>query len=380
MGHMAQFSSVRRALGALLAVLTTVTALAVLSGSSADAGPSVDPRLSQRECALTGRVWAPGRGCERHHCVPGATMFKEGHDAELCQLAGRRGAEFARPINSRRCADLGRVWIGEINSCASNPNRARFVVPDAPQCTGRGQTYVNHREEEGRYDECVTPGRLAKLEKIARSKNQSLNEVAVDRNRFNCSYRAGWVMKGGVCAKRTTPVPASQRGGFYMVGDTVSWRADNELAAREPRWILDLRPGRRLDELPGRLDWFRANHDSPDQLIVQLGTNRRQGFNEGDFRDTMASLPESTPVLFLLPYREFQGDNAGPVKATKKYASWMRHLAAVRPLTCLSDWPTIASHHLGNLVDGEHPDARHEDWYAKYVVKAWGTCAKQLGL
>ena len=69
-----------------------------------------------------------------------------------------------------------------------------------------------------------------------------------------------------------------------MVGDSVSWRADDELAARQPRWILDLRPGRRLDELPGRLDWFRANHGDPDRLIVQLGTNRRQGFNEGDFQ------------------------------------------------------------------------------------------------
>ena len=93
------------------------------------------------------------------------------------------------------------------------------------------------------------------------------------------------------------PVPASEQGGFYMVGDSVSWRADNELYAREPHWILDLRPGRRLDELPGRLDWFRANHDNPGQLIVQLGTNRRQGFNEGDFRATMASIPASTPVL-----------------------------------------------------------------------------------
>jgi hypothetical protein len=376
----AQFCTVRRSLAAILAALFAITVVTVVSGSSADAAPAVDSRLSQRECSLTGRVWAPGRGCERHHCVPGATMFKEGHDAELCQLPGKKGAEFARPINSRRCTALGRVWIGEINSCASNPNRARLVVPNAPQCTGSGKTYVNHREEEGWYDECLTPGRLVKLQKIARRQKESLNDAAKDRNRHNCSYRAGWVMKNGVCVKRTGPVPASQLGGFYMVGDSVSWRADNELYAREPRWVLDLRPGRRLDELPGRLDWFRANHGNPDQLVVQLGTNRRQGFNEGDFRDTMASLPASTPVLFVLPYREFQGDNAGPVAATKKYASWMRDLAANRPLTCLSDWPTIAKHHLSNLVDGEHPDARHEDWYAKYVVRAWGTCAKQLGL
>ena len=132
-------------------------------------------------------------------------MFKEGHDAELCRLSGRNGAEYARPINSRRCEDLGRVWIGEINSCASNPNRARYVVPNAPQCRGNGRTYVNHGEEEGRYDECLTPGRVAKYNKIAKRKKQSLNEVALDRNRFNCSYRAGWVMQDGTCVKRDGP-------------------------------------------------------------------------------------------------------------------------------------------------------------------------------
>ena len=76
-------------------------------------------------------------------------MFKEGHDAELCQLRGPNGAEYARPIDSRRCKELGRIWIGEINSCASNPNRARLVVPNAPQCRGAAQVYVNHSEEEG---------------------------------------------------------------------------------------------------------------------------------------------------------------------------------------------------------------------------------------
>ena len=85
-------------------------------------------------------------------------------------------------------------------------------------------------------------------------------------------------------------------------------------------------------------------------------------------------------MLFLLPYRKFNGDNAGPVAATKKYASWMKRLAADRPQTCLADWPSYAASHLSNLVDGEHPGARHEDWYARYVVRAWGNCSEQLGL
>jgi hypothetical protein len=376
----AQFRFVRRALASFLAVLALAAGLTLVTGFAADAAPSVDHRLSAGECALTGRVYLAGRGCARHYCIAGATMFKEGHDAELCQLRGRTGAEFARPINSRRCSDLGRIWIGEINSCASNPDRARVVVPNAPQCLGRGMTYVNHTEAEGRYDECLSPSRAARLRKIAERKKQSLNEAALDRNRFNCSYRAGWEMRSGTCVRREGPVPASQAGGFYMVGDSVSWRADNEIYARAKDWVIDLRPGRRLDELPGRLEWFRANHGDPDQVVVQLGTNRRKGFNEADFREAVATIPADVPVLFLLPYRHFEGDNEGPVAATKKYADWMRSLANDRPLTCLSEWPKIAAAHLGNLVDGEHPDAQHEDWYARYVVRAWGDCAKHLGL
>ena len=87
---MAQFCPVRRALLSLLAVLIMATALSVVTGSAADAAPSVDKRLSQGQCALTGRAWVAGRGCARHHCVKDATIFKEGHDAELCQLSGPR--------------------------------------------------------------------------------------------------------------------------------------------------------------------------------------------------------------------------------------------------------------------------------------------------
>ena len=384
-------NAVRRAAALLLALLFVTVSLGVVGTASAtdpaDEGlvgdgqgrrgrPSAQPACVQPHRPGLG----PGNGCARHRCVSGSVMFKEGHDAELCRLAGRNGAEYARPINSRRCAELSRIWIGEINSCASNPNRARRVVEHSARCRGAASTYVNHSEEEGYYDECLTPHRVAELRRVAKRKNVSLNQAALDRSRFNCSYRGGQVMQDGVCVQRPGPPPAADLGGFYMVGDSVSWRADDELARKAPGWELDLRPGRRLDELPGRLDWYRADHGDPDQLIIQLGTNRRQGFNEGDFRAVMASLPASTPVLFVLPYRKFNGDNEGPVAATKKYASWMKRLAADRPQTCLADWPTYAASHLANLVDGEHPDAAHEGWYARYVVKAWGRCADQLGL
>jgi hypothetical protein len=375
----AQFCSVRRALTCLLAVLATATVLSVVTGSGADAGVDVDRRLGQGTCALTGRAWVPGRGCARRQCVAGAKIFKAGHNAELCEMRGRYGALFAQPIDSRRCKELGRIWIDQINGCASNPNRARPVVRDAPQCRRPGSTYVNHRELEGRYDECLRPGRAARLKKAAKRAGETLNKAALNANPHNCSYRAGWVMVDGRCVKRQGPVPEADLGGFYMVGDSVSWRGEDELAPRVPSWELDLRPGRRLDELPGRLAWFRANHGNPDQVIVQLGTNRRRGYGESDFRATMATLPPSTPVLFLLPYRKNNGENVKAVRATKKAATWMRNLAAERPLTCLADWPAYASHHLSNLVDGEHPDSQHEGWYGRFVTRSWNRCAAQLG-
>ena len=357
-------------------------AAAESAGTSASArGIAVDARLSKRECALAGRQFVPGRGCARHHCVKGATMYKEGHDAELCQRPGRDGWAYGQPINSRRCKELGRVWIDEINICASNPNRTNKVVPQAPQCRNRAATYVNHSELEGYYDECLSPHRLKKIQNVAKRQRISLSRAARDRSRFNCSYRAGWVMKGGVCVVRDGPPRPADLGGTFMTGDSVSWRADDELYRRAPRsWTLDLRPGRRLDELGDRLAWFRANHGDPDRIIMQLGTNRRAGYSEHDFRNTMGTVPAETPVLMFLPYRKFMGDNANLVAATKRYARWMKSLAADRPLTCLADWPSYARKHGGNLVDGEHPDAQHEDWYARYVVRAWRNCERNLGL
>jgi hypothetical protein len=94
----------------------------------------------------------------------------------------------------------------------------------------------------------------------------------------------------------------------------------------------------------------------------------------------MATIRPGTPVMMLLPYRKLKSDNAHLVAATKRYARWMKRLAADRPMTCLADWPSYAAQHLSNLVDGEHPDSRHEDWYARYVIRAWSNCERQLHL
>jgi hypothetical protein len=371
-------STPRRPVAPLLALLLVLGVLAllpsVLTPAPAAAAVPVDSRLGAQACALTGRVYVAGRGCARQRCVAGARMFKAGIDAELCQRAGRKGAEYARPISKARCGELGRVWIGAVNSCASNPDRARTVVPHARQCTSRAATYLNHTEAEGYYDECVSPRRFRAYQRIARRTDTSVTRVARDRSRANCSYRGGRVMSGGLCVERSGPPPEADLGGGLMVGDSVSWRADDELSRLWPGWTLDLRPGRRPNELAARLEHFRADHGDPTRLVVQLGTNRRAGYEEADFRRTMATVPDSVPVMLLVPFRNPTSTNGGQVAAVARYAQWFRTLARERPNTCLVDWASHARANLGRLADGEHPGAASEGWYARYVVRSWNGC------
>ena len=218
--------------------------------------------------------------------------------------------------------------------------------------------------------------------KIARRNKQSLNEAALDRNRFNCSYRAGWVMQNGPCVKRPGPVPASQQGGFYVVGDSVSWRADNELADRQRQ--LDPRPAPR----PSPRRAARPAGLVPRQPRGPRPADRParhqppEGFQRGRLprHDGCRSRP-APRCCSCCPTASSPGRQRRPGRGHQE----VRPLDAggsprQRPLTCLSDWPAIAAHHLSYLVDGEHPDAQHEDWYARYVVRAWGNCAQQLGL
>src|SRR5262245_26179219 len=132
-----QLRAVRRVLTVLLAVITVGAALSVVTANDVSAAVAVDSRLSQRDRGLTGRVWVKGQGCSRHHCVKGSAMYKEGYDAELCKVRGKGGWFYGQPISKRRCEDLGRVWIDEINICASNPHRFSKVVSHAPQCRNR---------------------------------------------------------------------------------------------------------------------------------------------------------------------------------------------------------------------------------------------------
>jgi hypothetical protein len=366
---------------AVALLLPLVALLALLGPAPADAAVRVDPRLTHAQCTLTGRVWVSGAvtGCARYECVAGARIFKAGYNAELCEQSGKHGAEYARPIDSRICAALHRVWIGQINSCASNPDRARETIPNAPQCAGPWSTYVTHSEAEGHYDECMTPGRVGRLRGIARRTKAPFAKVSLTRSAVDCEHNAGHVLQRGLCVVRTGPVPAADLGGLVMIGDSVMWRAENELGARHPDWDTDGIPGRKIGDLQSRLDWYRRDHGNPSQLIVQLGNNATPQFTRNQFDAVIATVPATTSIMLILPYRAAQSEDKDAVSATIRYQRWERSLGASRPNTCVADWPAVAEAHPGNLVDGEHPNDTHEVWYARWVGRAWSDCLTSLG-
>ena len=176
--------------------------------------------------------------------------------------------------------------------------------------------------------------------------------------------------------RRPGPPPAADLGGFLMVGDSVSWRADDELAARTRGWTLDLRPGRRLDELPGRLDGLPRRPRQPQPADHPAGHQPPAGVQRGRLphRDGQPARTRRR-CCSCCPTASSTATTPARSRRPRSTASWMKRLAADRPLTCLADWPSYAASHLSNLVDGEHPGARHEGWYARYVVRAWGNCA-----
>lgn len=387
-------STVRTA--ALALVASAVTAAVIVSGlatqtaltpASASAGTSaststaqraansalgpVDERLGRRACALLGRAWV-SQGCSRTACARAGDYSRRNANAEMCFT--RSGASYGRAIDVRVCRALHRPWIGEVNLCASNPARANRVVRVAPQCVGRTSDYVLVRERQTRWDECVTPGRRRQLEDIAISSDTPLRVVAAQRSRTLCALRDNTAYVDGVC-RSTKPAPRDgPPEGTLLVGDSLSWRGHDELARLRPDWTLDAVPGRRVTQLKARVRAYLTGHVAPSTLVIALGTNPSSTWRKRDYLDAAAMVPAETRVLLVTPYRTAAGNDARAVARIDTYDRWMREIATTRPLTCLTDWRTLAVEQPDVLVDGTHQTPEGEDVWARLVTTSWDSC------
>lgn len=374
--------------GLLALVATLVTATVIASGvaaspgtaaqasagtearSSSSLGP-VDARLGRRACGLLGRAWVE-EGCSRTVCRRGVDTARVNANAEMCSTPS--GAFYARAIDVRVCRALHRPWIAEVNLCASHPARAAGVVTRASQCVGSASDYLVLRESQARWDECVTPSRRRELERIAAKAGQPLRVVALQRSRTLCALRDHTVYVDGVCRSTGAGAPQGAPTGTLLVGDSISWRGNDELARLRPRWVLDALPGRRVTQLSVRVRAYLAAHVAPSTLVLALGTNPATSWTKQDYVDATALVPEDTRVLLVTPYRAPEANDARAVSQIDTYDRWLREIASARPHTCLADWRGLAVDRPEVLIDGTHQTPDGEGAWAQLITASWDAC------
>jgi hypothetical protein len=363
----------RTAAAALTALCLLVPALVGLTSSPTAAAGSAayDRTLNAAKCELLGREHVPGAGCSRTRCVDGARLFRRIHGAEACQLRGQGSYGFVATVDFRRCAQLGRRWIRQVNYCAAYPDRSVTAVYDAPQCVGARSVYVLNTEEDGYYDECLTPARVDQLAEYARSSDSTLTAQASLRSEVQCQDRPATSYVGGKCVSDPGSVPS--RGGTLMVGDSLTWRGTDELAKLRNTFTLDGEPGRPMSELHKRLDFYVAGHGQPTDLIIALGTVPPPGgFGKSDLVRVVKSVPRTTKIMFVTPYAATRSGR--PSARTATVGSWMRSIAKSRGRTCVADWASFARSRPALLQDGVHVKNAQERTWAKFIDKQWRRC------
>lgn len=363
----------RTAAVVLTALCLAVPALLGLTPTATAAGGSAayDRTINAATCDLLGRAYTKGAGCARDKCVPGARLFRRVYGAEACQLRGQGDYGFVSTIDYRRCAELGRRWIRQVNFCASYPDRSVTAVYDAPQCVGSRSVYVRNTEADGFYDECLTPDRVRELVGFAGSSGSDLTSEASLRSSVQCQDRPGQAYVDGKCVAEPGSVPA--KGGVLMVGDSLTWRGTDELGRLRPKFTIDGEPARRISELQGRLDRYVSGHGRPTGLVIALGAvPAPAGYGKSDLARTVRSLPRSTKVMLVLPYAALPSGKASP--RTTRIGGWMRAIARSRGRACVADWPAFVSSRPGLLQDGVHVKISLERTWARFMSQEWGRC------
>ena len=333
-----------------------------------------DAGLSQRDCDLLGRQFRRGLGCSRSRCTDGAVPFRRTYGAEACALRGQpRGFGFVATVDLRQCEALGRRWVEAVNYCASLPDRSVTALHGAPQCTPPASVYVPLREEEGFYDECLTPERVDELSELANASGTTLPHQVALRSSLQCAHRPASAFVDGQCVRDASAVPTG--GGTLIVGDSITWRGGDELTLLEPRWTIDAEPARPATELAARLADSRSRRGDPSGLVVELGTVPAPGFSRRDLTAAVRTLPRTTQVMLVLPYVEVRTEPTVVVSPqSRRVGGWMRALARSRARTCVADWPAYVRAHPGTLQDGVHAGRDAEGRWARWVRHAWKGC------
>ena len=315
-------------------------------------------------------------GCARERCVAPAIPFKLSLGTEMCALPGQGRYGYGAAVEYRRCEALHRRWVSATDWCASNPDRGRKLITDAPQCVAPATTYVTHDETEGWYDECLRPHRVAQLQRLADRHGTSLAREAAARSRTLCAYRPGHTFKRGRC--RPGAVPDATASGTLLVGDSLTWRGTDELgelaAGPDDRRAAGTTAAGSSPVGSTCSSWPTATRPDSSWSSALTGTAGT----------ATPPSPRTSPACRPRPW-SCSSCPTGPTAriprrsqhSTTVYSGWMRSLAASRPRSCVADWRAVVEEHPGLLGDGVHLAPSLELFWAKWLKRSWDACLAQ---
>jgi hypothetical protein len=186
-------------------------------------------------------------------------------------------------------------------------------------------------------------------------------------------HRWAFAILGAVAlASYVPPADAARSTQTLVIGDSLTYRATDQLAALHPDWMIDGVPGRGLTALIPVLKKHLAADGAPETLVIALGTNSLPGNNGDVYADAVALVPASTRVVFVTLYRDPVIYGAETADRMRALSHVMSEVAADRPGSVVAWWRSLVVQHPELLVDGVHQT--DPDGYAAWVAQvdsAW---------
>lgn len=192
------------------------------------------------------------------------------------------------------------------------------------------------------------------------------------------SLLAAQVVTGTAAGAVSEDDAAVDRSRVLVVGDSLTWRGSDELAAAHPSWTVDGVRGRNVFALRRTLEAHLAQ-ETPEAVVIALGTNTASGYTKAHYRRAAALVPPRVPVVFVTPFRDPQRDTSPSAwehaRRTATYAGWMRQLSQEGGgRRCVAHWRRLVAERSWMLVDGVHQTARAERTWAAVVGSAVDRC------
>lgn len=383
-------------LGVLLALVATLvpagapsSAAAAPAASAREAGdtlrppnPDPDTEVDEATCTLVGRRYLEAdqdtpAGCSRDECLIRRARVSGDYNTEVCAI---NATLYGVPLESGYCRDLGRRWIPVLNRCAQNPERrvrdGERVFLDAAQCRAPATVYVVIRSSLGA-DICLTPDELDAARAQAADTDATLASGVVDLHEVLCEPlpRRTWDAARGVCRKladgEAEPLDSSP---VFIIGDSVTHRAADDVTARTVDWDVDGQPGTALNSFERRWRAYRATHEEPGTLVIALGANNGVRTRKVAYDRAVAVASPDMHVVFVTPFRSASDHGRDKAKLMRDTELWMKEIARSRPHTCIAPWKAKVEREPGLVVDGVHQSRAAEDVWARLVIRAVKGC------